>query len=106
PTSPRRRRRAPPAAPARRAPRVEASESSPRPLGALSRPLMPDKRPFQLAPQQAIHAGEVADFYCSRTVQSLRARGNRTRVKAEVYLKSLPGDWSWGILAGIEEAAH
>src|SRR5207244_4418703 len=25
--------------------------------------------------------------------------------KAEVYLKSLPEDWQWGILAGIEEAA-
>ena len=23
-----------------------------------------------------------------------------------MYLKSLPGDWRWGILAGIEEAAH
>jgi len=26
-------------------------------------------------------------------------------VKAEIYLKSLPEDWRWGILAGVEEAA-
>ena len=51
-------------------------------------------------------AGEVADVYFNRTVQILRARGNRACVKAEVYLKSLPGDWGWGILAGIEEAAR
>ena len=67
---------------------------------------MADKRPFHLATHQEIKAGEVADVYFNRTVQILRARGNRARVKAEVYLKSLPGDWRWGILAGIEEAAH
>jgi nicotinate phosphoribosyltransferase len=67
---------------------------------------VPDQRPFHLATPQEIKAGEVADVYFNRTVQILRARDNRTRVKAEVYLKSLPGDWAWGILAGIEEAAH
>jgi nicotinate phosphoribosyltransferase len=67
---------------------------------------MPDKRPFHLATPQEIKAGEVADVYFNRTVQILRARGNRSRVKAEVYLKSLPGGWGWGILAGIEEAAR
>jgi nicotinate phosphoribosyltransferase len=65
-----------------------------------------NRRPFHLASQEAIKAGEVADVYFNRTVQILRARGIRTRVKAEVYLKSLPGDWAWGILAGIEEVAH
>jgi nicotinate phosphoribosyltransferase len=67
---------------------------------------MPDSRPFHLATQQEIKSGEVADVYFNRTVQILRARGNRSRVKAEVYLKGLPGDWDWGILAGIEEAAR
>ena len=67
---------------------------------------MPDKRPFHMATPQEIKAGEVTDVYFNRTVQILRARGNGARVKAEVYLKSLPGDWQWGILAGIEEAAH
>jgi nicotinate phosphoribosyltransferase len=63
-------------------------------------------RPFHLASQEEIKAGGVADVYFDRTVEILRARGNRTRVKAEVYLKSLPADWAWGILAGIEEVAH
>ena len=52
---------------------------------------MPDKRPFHLATHQEIKSGEVTDVYFNRTVQILRARGNRARVKAEVYLKSLPG---------------
>ena len=54
---------------------------------------MADKRPFHLATPDEIKAGEVTDVYFNRTVQILRARGNRARVKAEVYLKSLPGDW-------------
>ena len=63
-------------------------------------------RPFHLASQQEIKSGEVTDVYFNRTVEILRARGVRSRVKAEVYLKSLPGDWVWGILAGLEEVAR
>ena len=66
----------------------------------------PDKRLFHLASPDEIKSGEIADVYFNRTVQILRARGVRTRVKAEVYLKSLPADWTWGVLAGIEEVAH
>jgi nicotinate phosphoribosyltransferase len=47
-----------------------------------------------MATPQEIKAGEVTDVYFNRTVQILRARGNRARVKAEVYLKSLPGTGS------------
>ena len=61
---------------------------------------MPDKRPFHMSTPPEIKEGEVTDVYFNRTVQILRARSNRARVKAEVYLKSLPGDWQWGILAG------
>jgi len=67
---------------------------------------VPERRPFHLATDREIKSGEVTDVYFNRTVQILRARGNRARVKAEVYLKNLPGDWGWGILAGVEEAAH
>ena len=67
---------------------------------------MPERRPFQLATVEEIKTGQITDVYFNRTVQILRARGDRTRVKAEVYLKSLPADWPWGILAGIEEVAH
>src|SRR5438552_6395424 len=63
------------------------------------------RRPFHTASDAEIKGGEVYDVYFERTVQILKARGDRKRVKAEIYLKSLPEDWHWGVLAGIEEAA-
>src|SRR5262245_60025182 len=63
------------------------------------------KKTFHTASDADIKAGEVSDVYFQRTVEILDARGDRKRVKAEVYLKSLPEDWDWGVLAGIEEAA-
>ena len=63
------------------------------------------KRPFHTASDADIKHGEVSDVYFARTVQILKHRKDRKRVKAEVYLKSLPEDWQWGILAGIEEVA-
>jgi nicotinate phosphoribosyltransferase len=67
--------------------------------------MAPRKRLFHTASDAEIKAGEVADVYFQRTVEILTARGDRKRVKAEVYLKSLPEEWDWGVLAGIEEAA-
>jgi nicotinate phosphoribosyltransferase len=70
-------------------------------------PKSSEERPgFHLAGLEAIKAGEVTDVYFNRTVEILRSRNIRTRVKAEVYLKSLPADWTWGVLAGLEEVAH
>jgi nicotinate phosphoribosyltransferase len=66
---------------------------------------MASKRPFHTASDADIKRGEVSDVYFERTIQILKARGDRKRVKAEVYLKSLPEDWHWGVLAGIEEVA-
>src|SRR2546428_11760859 len=63
------------------------------------------KRPFHTAPDADIKRGEVSDVYFARTVQILTHRGDKKRVKPETYLKSLPEDWRWGILAGVEEAA-
>ena len=63
------------------------------------------KRPFHTATDAEIKSGEVCDVYFARTVEILRHRNDRKRVKAEIYLKSLPDDWQWGILAGIHEAA-
>ncbi|HET9488307.1 MAG TPA: nicotinate phosphoribosyltransferase [Methylomirabilota bacterium] len=63
------------------------------------------KRPFQTASDAEIKSGEVSDVYFARTVEILTRRNDRKRVMAEVYLKSLPEDWQWGILAGIQEAA-
>jgi len=66
----------------------------------------PPKRAFHIASERDIKAGEVSDVYFARTVQILRAKGINKRVKAEIRLKSFPQpDWSFGILAGIEEAA-
>jgi nicotinate phosphoribosyltransferase len=67
--------------------------------------MAPRKRSFHTASDAEIKAGEVADVYFQRTVEILAARGDRKRVKAEVYLKSLPEEWDWGVLAGLEEAA-
>ncbi len=63
------------------------------------------KRPFHTASDADIKSGDVSDVYFARTVQILTRRHDTKRVKAEVYLKSLPEDWQWGILAGVEEAA-
>ena len=63
------------------------------------------KRPFHTATDADIRSGEVSDVYFARTVQILQHRHDVKRVKAEVYLKSLPDEWQWGILAGIEEVA-
>jgi nicotinate phosphoribosyltransferase len=64
------------------------------------------KRGFHIASEPDIKAGQVSDVYFARTVQILRARGLTKRVKAEIRLKSFPqADWSFGVLAGIEEAA-
>src|SRR5256886_5356862 len=63
------------------------------------------KRPFHTAADADIKSGEVSDVYFTRTVQILTHLNDRKRVKAEIYLKSLPEDWEGGILAGIEEVA-
>src|SRR5262249_49901867 len=63
------------------------------------------KRLFHIAADADIKSGEVSDVYFARTVQILTQCNDCKRVKAEVYLKSLPEDWQWGVLAGIEEVA-
>jgi len=68
--------------------------------------MSPPKRAFHVASEAEIKTGEVSDVYFARTVQILNARGLAKRVKAEVRLKSFPQpDWTFGILAGIEEVA-
>src|SRR5467141_1185070 len=64
------------------------------------------KRAFHTASEPEIKAGQVSDVYFQRTIQILKAKRLTKRVKAEIRLKSFPqADWSFGILAGIEEAA-
>lgn len=66
----------------------------------------PSKRRFHMASEEEIKEGKISDVYFTRTVQILRQKGIRKRAKAEVRTKNFPGNWTWGILAGIEEAAH
>jgi len=64
------------------------------------------KRAFHTASEPEIKAGEVSDVYFDRTVEILHAKGLNKHVKAEIRLKSFPQpDWTFGVLAGIEEAA-
>src|SRR5438128_11293705 len=63
------------------------------------------KRPFHTASDAEIEGGEVHVVYAEPTVQFLKDGFDRKRVKAEGYLKALPEDWGWAVLAGVEEAA-
>ncbi len=64
-------------------------------------------RPFHVASDQEIKKGKTTDIYFVRTKQVLEAEGlEKTPVVAEVTPGSLPENWPWGILCGIEEVAH
>jgi nicotinate phosphoribosyltransferase len=63
------------------------------------------KRGFHIATEAEIKSGDVSDVYFTRTVEILGRRRDTKRVKAEIYVKSLPEGWQWGILAGVEEVA-
>jgi nicotinate phosphoribosyltransferase len=52
---------------------------------------------------EAIKAGKVTDIYFARTREILKAEGIDKRVKAEFIAKNLPEDWTWAVLAGLEE---
>ena len=51
-----------------------------------------------------IRDGQVTDVYFLRGEEVLRAEGENPVVVAEVRAGSLPGDWAWGVFAGLEEA--
>ncbi len=64
-------------------------------------------RRFQIATQEEIKNAETTDVYFSRTKQILEKEGlSDLRVVAEITTSSLPRNWEWGILGGVEEAAH
>ncbi len=52
-----------------------------------------------------IRNGDVTDVYFTRTREILRAEGASKQVTAEIHCTSLPDGWTWGVLAGVEEAA-
>ena len=64
-------------------------------------------RLFHHATDEEIKKGLTTDIYFSRTKQVLEAKKlNRLNAFAEVTSGGLPGGWPWGVLCGIEEAAH
>ncbi len=61
---------------------------------------------FHIATEAEIKQGRITDVYFTHTVKILKEKGIQSRALAEVTLKGFPPEWSWGVLAGIEEAAH
>lgn len=61
---------------------------------------------FHTASAEEIRSGQVTDIYFQNTLQVLRAEGANPHVVGEVMAKEFPGGWAWGVLAGVEEAAH
>lgn len=61
---------------------------------------------FHISDPDAIRNGRVTDVYFARTLEILKARGVDKRVRAEFFAKKLPSRYGWGVLAGVEEAAH
>ncbi len=62
---------------------------------------------FHIATEQQIKNADTTDIYFVRTKEILEKEGlSDLRVTAELTTNSLPRDWNWAILAGIEEAAH
>lgn len=66
-------------------------------------PIDPDKLVRQTATHEEIKEGRVSDIYFQRTLEILRAKGIKKRVRAEFAVKSFPNGWPWAVFAGVEE---
>ena len=64
-------------------------------------------RKFHTATEEEIKKAETSDVYFERTREILEKEGfSNVHVTAEITTSSLPKNWKWGILAGVEEAGH
>lgn len=61
---------------------------------------------FHTANPEDILEGKITDVYFERTLRILRAKGIDKRVKAEFFAKTLPDNWPWAVLAGLEEVSY
>jgi nicotinate phosphoribosyltransferase len=61
---------------------------------------------FHIATPEEIRSGKVTDVYFLRGRDILRAEGENPHVVAEVRVSTLPGEWPWGVFAGLEEAVN
>jgi nicotinate phosphoribosyltransferase len=66
-------------------------------------PIDPQKLVRQTATLEEIKEGRVSDIYFERTLQILKAKGIRKRVRAEFAAKGFPRGWPWAVFAGLEE---
>jgi len=63
-------------------------------------------RRFQVATEEEIKNASTTDIYFVRTKEILEKEGlSDLRVTAEITTGSLPHNWQWAVLAGVEEAA-
>lgn len=63
-------------------------------------------RLFHVASDEEIKSGRTTDVYFTRTKQILEAKKlAKIRAIAEVTCNSLPSDWPWAVLCGVEEVA-
>ncbi|HEY5531804.1 MAG TPA: nicotinate phosphoribosyltransferase [Candidatus Anoxymicrobiaceae bacterium] len=58
---------------------------------------------FQVAPDDHIKQGRVTDVYFERVIESLRRRDINPLVSMEVRASGLPRNWTWSVMAGLEE---
>ena len=66
-----------------------------------------DTRKFHTATEEEIKKAETSDVYFERTKEILEKEGlSNIHVTAEITTGSLPKNWEYGILAGVEEAVH
>jgi nicotinate phosphoribosyltransferase len=60
---------------------------------------------LKVADWERIRSGWVTDIYFLRSLKILRERGlDRTMVRIEAHVYSLPHGWGWGVFAGLEDA--
>lgn len=59
-----------------------------------------------IASEDDILNGLVTDIYFNRTVQILRAKGIRRKVRVEFHVMKLPKGYEWAVFAGLEEALY
>jgi len=60
---------------------------------------------FHVASEAEIKGGQVTDVYFARTVQVLKEKDIAKRVAMEVVAHRLSDDYTWAVLAGVEEVA-
>jgi nicotinate phosphoribosyltransferase len=64
----------------------------------------PNAQPPHVALPEEIRDGQVTDVYFRRGEAVLEAEGENPQVVAEIRASTLPGEWPWGLFAGLEEA--